>query len=257
MFASMASITHLLTPLLVTRALEVLAVSFPILLLLLFVALILQKIAIETAHRRRAQALQAYREELHAIRQGQRATLSPPQERFERQALAAAVAAGGEAALPTGAVAAALRSCGIVDVLKRDAVDEAWGQRYAAYEALGKLGLMEVKEFLFSAASRESDPRTYAASLTAAARLAADAADLARVCEFILKGPVLSSGFNEGVLRSTLRALLRLHGCVLALATSHDLEVTLAWPWPAIGSKCLMLDRNGALAYLRDPLVGL
>ncbi|MEY4762959.1 MAG: hypothetical protein RLZZ200_2815 [Pseudomonadota bacterium] len=179
-------------------ALYAFAVAMALGLVLLFVALVIQKIIVER-HRRLEEA--AFERLVTHFESGnaQNAPDLAPEQAVERRALSRALARLNRRGKTEPMTSDAARD-GLIRHLQRDTRHSHWGRRTAALEALGRLQSDSLLPFFMEFAAQEQDRRVFAAALTAAARIVRSTNDLRDLASLLVSKPALSRSFNESVL---------------------------------------------------------
>ena len=203
----MALLQFLHDPVALTRVLGWVALGMFASLLLLFLLVILQRIAVDQEARAE---LRIYEGFARALAQGMPVSALPvdPRQRLHRRAIARAVATHPD---PHGErqLLAAPWFPRLLRRLQHDARHRHWGRRSAAYEALGQLSAHSLRHELVAAARREPHPHAHGTCLQAAARLCNGPEEALEVARLVGQRHVLSGSFNEGIFRSLIEAIAR------------------------------------------------
>lgn len=194
-------------PVALTRVLGWVALGMFLSLVLLFVLVVLQRIAVDQESRAEERIHEGF---ARALSQGMAisALQVDPRERLHRRAIARAVAGHPR---PQGEqeLLAAPWFPRLLRHLQRDARHRHWGRRAAAYEALGQLSAHSLRHELVAAAQREPHPHANGTCLQAAARLCDGPAEALEIARLVGQRHVLSGSFNEGIFRSLIDAIVR------------------------------------------------
>jgi hypothetical protein len=195
-------------------------------LVLLYVAVVLQKLVVE---RNNVAELRARARFAHALEAGAGlASLEvDPSNLQQRRALAYTLVARARG--DTGQeLLAAPWFPQLLERLFREARHRHWGRRAAAYEALGMLSAVSLRPRLVAAARHEPHPRAFAACLQAAARLARTPAEMLEITGLLGAGHVLSGSYNEGIFRSLIGTLQQLESPEQAASHLRELLQALS-----------------------------
>jgi len=205
MVVGMALWNFLQDPVALTRVLGWVALGMVLSLLLLFLLVVLQRIAVDQEARAERRVFEGF---AHALAQGMAVAALPvdPGERLHRRAIARAIAAHVHPDTEAQLLAAAWFPR-LLRRLQRDARHRHWGRRAAAYEALGQLSAHSLRRELVAAAQREPHPHAHGTCLQAAARLCSGPDEALEVARLIGRRHVLSGSFNEGIFRSLIEAI--------------------------------------------------
>ncbi len=191
-------IARLIDPADLMAALYAFAVAMALGLVLLFVALVVQKLIVERSRRLEEAAYE--RLVAHFTSDiGAEAPQLEPEQATERRALSRALARFNRRG-HSGAVTNDSAQDGLIRYLQRDTRHSHWGRRTAALEALGRLQIDSLLPFFKDFAAQEPDRRVFAAALSAAARLCRTTEDLRDLAALLISKHALSRSFNESVL---------------------------------------------------------
>lgn len=186
-------------------ALYAFAVAMALGLVLLFVALVVQKLVLERERRLEEEAFERLCEHLASGRSDEPAPMEPTQA-VHRRALSRALARLNRRGTTQHVTANAAQDA-LVGYLQRDTRHSHWGRRTAALEALGRLEIDALLPFFLEFADKEPDRRVFGAALTAAARLCRSADHLRDLGVLLIAKSALSRSFNESILYLAFDAL--------------------------------------------------
>ncbi len=238
-------------PVALTRVLGWVALGMFLSLLLLFLVVVLQRIAVDREARAELRLSDGF---ARALSEGQAASALrvDPRERLHRRAIARTLAAHPR---PDGErqLLAAPWFPQLLHRLQRDARHRHWGRRAAAYEALGQLSARSLRHELVAAARREPHPHAYGSCLQAAARLCDGPAEALEVAQLLGQRHVLSGSFNEGIFRSLIEAVARHAGADEAATRLQDLFAALE-SRPALLHDALLAAGKSGLATIAPAL---
>jgi len=192
-------------PVALTRVLGWVALGLFVSLLLLFILVVLQRIAVDQEARAELRIFAGF---ARALSEGMPVSALPvdPRERLHRRAIARAIAAHLHPDSERQLLAAPWFPQ-LLRHLQRDARHRHWGRRAAAYEALGQLSAHSLRHELVAAARREPHPHAHGTCLQAAARLCDGPEEALEIARLIGQRHVLSGSFNEGIFRSLIEAI--------------------------------------------------
>jgi hypothetical protein len=234
--------------------LQIAAFAMAVSLIFLILMLVLQKIVLERRYREEQEAADRY---ATALASGARVEDLPvdPRRLSDRRALARAVRAAGTQ-VATGRLRTAPWYRELISRLERDARRTAWGERVAAFEMIGDLGMAELRPVLEQAAARESHPQAYASCLDCFARFADRASAIATLWNQLRARPPLSGSFNEGLFRIAIDALSR-HASQQTAADAVQQLLADANPHDLLTADLISAVGKSAIASLVPRLVAL
>ncbi|MEN9706425.1 MAG: hypothetical protein RLZZ393_2304 [Pseudomonadota bacterium] len=226
-----SGIATLIDPQALMSALHAFAIIMAGGLLLLFIALVLQKTVLERRRRDEEYAFERLR--AHLVSDDDSPPELEPGHAAHRRALSRAMAHLDRRGSTVPAPAPTAVREALVLHLQDDARHAHWGRRTAALEALGRLRRDSLWPFFIDFADREPDKRVFGAAITAAAKLCRSADHLRELAVLLVAKPALSRSFNESVLHRAIDTLLHrmpdeaghdaVAGFVAALPKGHPL----------------------------------
>jgi HEAT repeat protein len=199
------SIATFIDPQALMGALYAFAIAMALSLVLLFVALVVQKLVLERRRRLENEAFERLCTHLASAHADEPAPMEPEQA-VHRRALSRALARLNRRGATQHLTADAAQEA-LVRYLQRDTRHAHWGRRTAALEALGRLEIDALRPFFLAFADQEQDRRVFGAAMTAAARLCRSADDVRDLSLTLVSKPALSRSFNESILYLAFEAL--------------------------------------------------